>query len=320
MSSGKTIAILFHHTRRENEISKYRITYCARFWKEAGLRVRIARGLKGRLEADLVIPQIDLSVLPEEYRLLLDRQKLVVNRRVADIRKRSFSPNLLSENDHYEGPVIVKTDANCGGDPEHRALLKSMPHMQILPHLSRFIRYTRRIIAARSLARLTFAERLRKADYTVFSSLREVPRAIFRNPALVIEKFLPEREGPYYFSRSYAFFGDQEIVVRARSMSPVVKAASGADLDIVPVDPAIVAAREKMGFDYGKFDYVRHEGETILIDVNPTPTFGDAYSHSLRREIAGHLAKGISRWFPQTSPSDYPPRFSLSQLPITNQE
>jgi len=58
MSKAKIIALLFHHTRHQNEISKYRIAYCAQFWKEAGITVRIARGVRHRLDADIVIPQI----------------------------------------------------------------------------------------------------------------------------------------------------------------------------------------------------------------------------------------------------------------------
>ena len=27
-----------------------------------------------------------------------------------------------------------------------------------------------------------------------------------------------------------------------------------------------------MGFDYGKFDFVRHDGQWLLLDVNKTPS------------------------------------------------
>ena len=112
----------------------------------------------------------------------------------------------------------------------------------------------------------------------------------------MVEKFLPEREGRFYYLRSYAFFSDQGLAVRSRSDRPVVKGVNGADLEYVPVDPAILSAREELGFDYGKFDYVLHDGKAILIDINNTPTFGNAYSPSVRREISRSLAEGISRW------------------------
>jgi hypothetical protein len=78
----------------------------------------------------------------------------------------------------------------------------------------------------------------------------------------------------------------------------VVKGASGTDLDFVPVDDAIVTARNELGFDYGKFDYVIHDGEAVLLDINTTPTFGKAYSPEVRSKIVTQLAKGVSKWFP----------------------
>jgi len=56
----------------------------------------------------------------------------------------------------------------------------------------------------------------------------------------------------------------------------------------------IEALRERMGFDYGKFDYVIHEGRVILLDANKTPTFqGDANAPHLRE-----LALGIEDFLP----------------------
>jgi hypothetical protein len=41
--------------------------------------------------------------------------------------------------------------------------------------------------------------------------------------------------------------------------------------------------REALGFDYGKFDYVEHDGEPILLDANKTPTFrGDPEAQRVR--------------------------------------
>jgi hypothetical protein len=39
----------------------------------------------------------------------------------------------------------------------------------------------------------------------------------------------------------------------------------------VDPDPAIVSIREELGADFGKFDYVMHDGRAVLIDANKTP-------------------------------------------------
>ncbi|TGD65199.1 hypothetical protein EYC08_08965 [Tabrizicola sp. WMC-M-20] len=42
-------------------------------------------------------------------------------------------------------------------------------------------------------------------------------------------------------------------------------------LDQPPPEP-ILRLREEMGFDFGKFDYVVHDGQEILLDANKTPS------------------------------------------------
>lgn len=54
---------------------------------------------------------------------------------------------------------------------------------------------------------------------------------MFRNRALVIEKFLPEREGETYFMRHYLFLGDRIRSVRVAGLEPFPKRA-----ECTPVD------------------------------------------------------------------------------------
>jgi hypothetical protein len=77
-----------------------------------------------------------------------------------------------------------------------------------------------------------------------------------------------------------------------------VKGVRSCALEVVPTDDRIVAERTRLGLDYGKLDYVLHAGEAVLLDVNPTPTFGRVYPPELRRAIAAELAGGIARWLP----------------------
>ena len=295
---NQTIMLLFHESVTEREIPSYRIWHCAQIWQSLGFTVLIQRGCERGTRSDLVIPQIDLSVLPEEYRRLLAAKKLVVNRGVVDIRKSAFSRNLVTEDDAYAGPVIVKTDSNFGGRPERQAVSRMALRRRIPLHFHGIARVLRKIAVSGSLARLAYADFLDPHKYPVFSSKQDVPRGVFKNGSLVVEKFRPERESRFYFLRSYAFLGSEGLAVRTKSEHPVVKGAGGTDLEFVPVAESILAMRHELGFDYGKFDYVMHEGEAVLLDINATPTFGRAYAPDVRRKIAAQLAKGIGYWFP----------------------
>jgi hypothetical protein len=39
----------------------------------------------------------------------------------------------------------------------------------------------------------------------------------------------------------------------------------------VPVPDDLRETRRRLGFDYGKWDFVLHEGRAVLIDANKTP-------------------------------------------------
>ena len=53
----------------------------------------------------------------------------------------------------------------------------------------------------------------------------------------------------------------------------------------------IVALRQRLGFDFGKFDYVLHQGRSYLLDVNRTPAFG--HSPARLRRQGEVLAAGL---------------------------
>ena len=65
-----------------------------------------------------------------------------------------------------------------------------------------------------------------------------------------------------------------------------------------PSTTRIVAERSALRFDYGKFDYVLHDGEAVLLDINATPSFGAVYPAALRERLARELAPGIEALLP----------------------
>jgi hypothetical protein len=298
MPRRRRIVILLDERESEAQTRLYRIWYCAQHWEAQGIEVHWLYGVARPVDADLVIPQVDRSVLPASYRQFLDAQPRVLNRRVTDVRKLVFSANMVGADDPYDGPVIVKTAANYGGRPEQRLAKRLPPHRRVAIALAALGRRAGKVLRTGSLARLAHADGLDPESYPVYPSPRALPRGVFRNRDLVVEKFRPERDGALYCLRSYTFLGDRALTARTRSAHPIVKGSGGDRVELIAVEPAIVAARERLGFDYGKFDYVVHAGEPMLLDVNPTPSFGRVYDAAARQRIAAELAAGITRWLP----------------------
>lgn len=236
--------------------------------------------LQGPLRAprvDLLLLHVDLTIVPDDYLRFVDAHPCVVNRRVRDISKRRISRQLVQPGDDYSGPVIVKSDLNCQGDPE------------------------RRIANRRRRARLgPFARKQRqRTGYRIFASARDLPPGIRADPSLVVERFLPERSGDLYCLRSYLFAGDFGWCSLRTSRDPIVKSRSTLSRSVCEVDAAIVAERQRLGFDYGKFDYVLHEGRPVLLDVNRTPSYPDAVVTATRSERAARYAEGLLARYPQ---------------------
>jgi hypothetical protein len=112
-------------------------------------------------------------------------------------------------------------------------------------------------------------------------------------PGLVVERFLPEREGPDYCVRVWTFFGDRERSVRWIAPDPIVKASNMTRREEVEVPEAIRAWRSRLGFDFGKFDYVRHGERWVLLDVNRTPTYPRA---AAGQNPLDALSEGIAQY------------------------
>lgn len=245
-----TVVILEHALQQYVELP-YMVYSLAERWKRAGHAVLVHRGLGTPPPGDLAIVNIDLTVIPADYRALFALYPRVVNGRVPDVSKSRFSADLLDRYSDWIGPVIVKTEANFGGKPER--LLRSVAQREGLPC----------DIPAGPVAE----------GYPVYASLREVPELAWRTPGLVVERFLPEKgaEGAYY-CRHWIFFGDRDRSIRVRAAVPIIKSRDTLGAEEVPVPDALRRLREKLGFDFGKFDYLRHGERTVLIDANRSPS------------------------------------------------
>jgi hypothetical protein len=226
-------------------------------WSARGITVHAGEDFLPGAQAHVL--HIDRTFITDADRPVRHDQAPVVNWAVSDISKRRVSVLRVTAQDSWDGPVIIKTDLNHFGLPEIRGLPVDQRE-----------RNRRRMadISWRS------ARRIPHKRYPVVDSIARVPRWIWEDDSLIVERFLPERDGDLYCLRGWMFFGSGSYGWRLRSTDPLVKTGSHVDHSyMTEVPDELVALRRSLGFDFGKFDYVVHEGRAIVFDVNKTPGF-----------------------------------------------
>jgi len=245
--------VLITHAYDDFRRRKFLLGSLARHWVQAGHEVNVTAGLGDWPDADVAVMHLDLSVVPAAYSQASRRYPAVVNAAATDIRKRRVSRLRVTPDDGWTGPVIVKTDLNCRGMPELRAIdgfRRDGRPADLQPGA---------IVTTRQ-------------PYPVLRSARDVPDAVWRDDGLVVERFLPERDARGYWMRVWVFFGERERCSRYCAAEPVVKSAQILARETISVPDELRAERERLGFDYGKFDFVLVGGKAVLLDANRTPS------------------------------------------------
>jgi hypothetical protein len=260
---------------------------CA-LWQQQNIEVEVVKGVDKKVDADVLFSHIDLSQVPDSYEEFRSRYPLVVNGRVRDITKRFISKNLVQPGDGYTGPVIVKTNRNYGGLQEN-LLGRGIASRRITSLWSSL----NKIINPNSRRFLGLAKILDVNQYPIFPTVASVPLGAFKNEALVVERFLPERDGELYCLRVYLFLGDRHVSSLGKSREPIIKRDSVVYRQEVPVPEEIAAARRRLNFDYGKFDYVMNDGRVVLLDTNSTPGGPPSLADGTTNPTAARLADGI---------------------------
>lgn len=249
-------------------------------WRQNGLTIQVHAGLNQLPSARIALMHIDSTRIPTAYKALSDSYQIVLNLQADDISKKRISRSLLTQNDQYSGPVIVKTDANCGGAGE----LFQRYRTPILGRLRRMLDRRRH---------WTTTGILSPSQYPVYASANQVPDKAWSNSSLVVERFMAEQHGDLYALRQWVFFGEREINKISFSNNPVVKASNIVSSDMLDhAPPSLRDLRAKLGFDYGKFDYVLHNGKAVLLDANRTPAFASLLGDKAI-EYAAALAPGL---------------------------
>ena len=309
------ILVLFHQEddslryQEGDGFDGYLIEVLMKEWKAMGYTIQVMHGISQQVRADLVIPHVNLTIIPQEYRDFLRAYPNVINREVVDISKSKTSTHLVGRNDSYSGPVIVKTDRNYGGLPEERLFPRSRLGRGKLAGVGRRLLGRGKLAGAagRLLAKLDRRETqgpswrsvqsLDPLAYPVFPSVHDVPKGVFENKNLVVEKFLPEVADGDHCLRYYYFLGSAGVCFLFRSketggIKPITPMHSHS-VEEVPIPKELYAMREKLGFEYGKFDYVLRDEEVVLFDVNRTPATAALRKWGLMEQVARRLAEGI---------------------------
>ena len=217
--------------------------------RHRGHDVETVAGVRRHAPGDAAILHVDCSLVPQDYIEMARCYPLAINVAAADIRKRSTSQVLIEQDTAWSGPVIVKSNYNYRGEPERlhnriaRRRLRKAPHPGVRAMES----------------------------YQVYPSPSHVPAPMWIDRDLVVEKFVPENDRHGYAMRIWNFFGDRERCARVAGPEPIIKADNFTHREEAPVPDDLRERRRQLGFDFGRFDFVVHDGRAILLDANKTP-------------------------------------------------
>jgi hypothetical protein len=280
----RRVLILVHARDVGADRRPYQIWGIADVWRTWGIEVAVSRGIDRAIDADVVVNHVDLTVVPDAYVHFMARYSVAINGRCIDISKRRVSANLVTKGDGWEGPVVVKTDRNHGGRPERRL---GWGRLALLLSPNAWL----------SRGRWRTRSMLVPDDYPVFESAVGVPPDVWRNPLLVVERFLPERDGNLFVVRSLALFGNRWVNRRRLSESPIVKAGRIVRAEEVEPHPDVFDAARRLKLDRGKIDYVVRDGRAEIFDINRTNTMG-TFTPMRRADTCRRLADGLLDFWP----------------------
>lgn len=238
--------------------------------RQRGHRVKIAKVSDKIPSGDIGILHCDCSIIPPEYANVSKYFPYTINGSVLDITKRAVSQASLVQSDRWDGPVIMKTNYNAYGVPEFKHNRQAAKKGHVAPH----------VLGARI------------KNYQIFENMSQVPPETWKDLDFTLERFIPEVEDDGYAVRTWTFWGDQERCRRHVSTDKFVKGKNLLRSENSDVPKQLRETRRKLGFDYGKFDFVVHEGEPVLFDANKTPGNSPKIIKKVMLDI-GRMADGF---------------------------
>ncbi|MGH3474367.1 MAG: hypothetical protein ACRDOT_05565 [Aeromicrobium sp.] len=230
-------------------------------------RVHLASD-SGPRSSGVAILHVNATVISSEYAQFAAGFDRCVNLKVTDISKRSLSTVLAEPG--WPGEVFVKSNLNYGGRPEVR--LNKHARMEGLAE--------------------PFPGAVAMAEYGVFPSIDDVPADQRSDPQILVERFVPERDEQGFATRHWVFCGTAGYCNRYVSPEPLVKGRNVISRQQAPVPEYLREIRRARGFDFGKFDFVVHDEQVVLLDVNKTPGRIPATGRDVESRVAV-LADGL---------------------------
>ena len=286
---------------RDSNEGKYIIDELISRWEDFGYRVFNHFGTQKLPKCDIAIIHVDKTIVPKSYLKVVDNISRVVNRKILDISRRRYSATMLTIDDEYEGQVIIKTNFNYGGIPE-RTLDFSWKGISWLKPMGYPIFNCIRQVPKRTND-LDFSWKgiswLEPMDYPIFNSIRQVPKDIWENHNLIVERFFPEKQDGLFYVRYWSFLGNMGSSGRFGAREPIVKFGNRVtDVERVQVPEELKILRDKLCIDYGRFDYVIHQGNVFILDVNKTMGAGitDLSADEYTQNEVNILACGIKNF------------------------
>ena len=274
----RRIALIFLEQDHGAKHTRYMLSSYTKHWEELGFQVFHVFGTSKFVDADIAILNIDLSVVPDAYINFANQYPIALNANVRDIRKSVYSTLRIHPKDRYSGPVIVKTNLNHFGMPERKNQSR-MPRLRVT-----FDRYLKRFRSQKTQI---------QQSYSVYNSLDEVPAWAFEDKDLIVEKFIPEKDGDLYCIRTSLFFGNRSHDFLLKSHYPIVKSDNSIHVEEVDTHPDIIKLRNTIDLAFGKLDYVVHKGKAHVFDINKTPGLGSTQTNPTIEKMRYYRAEGI---------------------------
>ena len=268
----------------------HQVDHYASRWMQMGYYVSYHYGSNQVPDADLIVPCIDKTRVDKQYiEIFTHTPSKVLNAGITDISKRSFSSLQLSQDDNYQGKVIVKPNNNAMGLPEFHG-----DNTLINKLMSR----TPADISADELR--SSNDKLSFGKYPIYNSPQDVPSQFWDSRGLIIERFIDKPlDAKLYTVYFYSFFGNKGICGRLNSTDPIVRWNSSLISSEYINPPSIVLDWKKNHkIDFGRFDFLKRDDEYVLIDINKTEGGGGSKDIPKYVDEFWYLSRGIKDYLP----------------------
>ena len=261
--------------------SGYVIRHVVQHWSERGVQFELATDLRAAPAGDIGWQHLDATKVGTDYQRVLARYPVVINGGSVDVHKRRTASHIVTKDDSWDGPVIVKTDLNYGGRADDWAYRwRPMRHSWFHSVRDKFP--------------AVISGRMDPHAYPIHPSKATVPLWVWLDRRFVVQRFLAERKNERYAIRRWFFFGESEFAYLSYGSLPIVSGDDHAEWERLDAPPdELRKLRTSLGLDYGKIDYAELDGELVVYDVNPAVSADGPAGSVLQREMVVALVPGL---------------------------